>query len=251
MSSVAISVIVFACVLAGAGLGIALRAWLPEQHLNADSKSAVTIAMGLVATLSALVLGLLVGAAKQSYDAQSTAVTNMAAQIIMLDRVLAHYGPEAKPIRVDLYHAADRFLHQTWRTGEPGGTLNTAPSAGPEALLDKLQMLVPQNEEQRQIRSVAYSMILTLGQTRWLMFEERTMGVSMPMLIVLVFWLTAIFVSFGLFAPTNPTVVSAFCVAALSVSAAILLILEMYKPYKGLIQISSTPIRTALSVMGQ
>lgn len=251
MSAVAISAIVFVCVLSGAGLGIALRAWLPEQHVNPDSKSAVTVAMGLVATLSALVLGLLVGSAKQSYDAQGTAVTNMAAQMIMLDRVLAHYGPETKPIRADLYHAADRFLQQTWRTGEPGGDLNTLPSAGPEVLLDKLQGLVPRDEEQRQIRSVAYNMLLTLGQTRWLMFEERTTGVSMPLLIVLVFWLTAIFISFGLFSPTNQTVVSALCVAALSVSAAILLILEMYKPYSGLIRVSSAPIRTALSIMGR
>jgi hypothetical protein len=238
-------------VFGGALVGIALRALLPEQHVNADSKSAVTVAMGLVATLSALVLGLLVGSAKGAYDAQSTAVTNMSAQLIMLDRVLSHYGPETRPMRSDLRAAAVAFLERTWSAKGLPETPHLGHPGGPEVLLDSLQALSPKTDEQRAIRSQAYTMVLGLGQTRWLMYEERATGVSIPMLIILVFWLTAIFVSFGLFAPTNPTVVSAFCVAALSVSAAVLLILEMYKPYSGLIQISSAPLRSALAIMGQ
>lgn len=258
MSAVAISAIVFACVFGGALFGISLRAVLPEQHLTPDSKNAVTVAMGLVATLSALVLGLLVGSAKASYDTQSTAVTNMSAQLIMLDRVLSHYGPETRPIRADLRSAAIRFLNHTWPGGPPvtdsnpsGPGTSTTHTGGAEVFLDELQKLTPKDDEQREIRTQAYTMVMGLGQTRWLMYEERATGVSIPMLVILVFWLTAIFVSFGLFSPTNLTVVSALGVAALSVSAAILLILEMYKPYTGLIRIPSTAFRSALDVMGR
>jgi hypothetical protein len=106
MSALAISAIVFGCVFGGALAGIALRAWLPEPELSPDSKNAVTVAMGMVATLAALVLGLLVGSAKGSFDAQTSAVTNISAQLIMVDRVLSHYGPETEPIRADL---------RTWR----------------------------------------------------------------------------------------------------------------------------------------
>jgi hypothetical protein len=83
------------------------------------------------------------------------------------------------------------------------------------------------------------------------MYEERTDQVSTPLLVVLVFWLTAIFVSFGLFAPTNWTVIASLCVAALSVSAAVLLILEMYQPYTGFIRISDAPLIAAIAAMGQ
>jgi membrane-bound ClpP family serine protease len=71
------------------------------------------------------------------------------------------------------------------------------------------------------------------------------------MLAVLVFWLTAIFISFGLSAPRNATVITALLVSGLSVSGAIFLILEMYTPFSGVIQISSVPLRLALAQLGQ
>jgi hypothetical protein len=76
-----------------------LRRILPEHHLNADSKDIVKLGMGLIATMSALVLGLLIASAKGSYDTQRTEVTQMSADIVQLDRVLAHYGPQAKEAR--------------------------------------------------------------------------------------------------------------------------------------------------------
>jgi membrane-bound ClpP family serine protease len=92
---------------------------------------------------------------------------------------------------------------------------------------------------------------LDLGQTRWLQYAQGSASISMPLLVVLVFWLTIIFISFGLFAPGNVTVFSGLLISALSVSAAILLILELYTPYSGLIQISSAPLRNALTQLGR
>jgi len=94
-------------------------------------------------------------------------------------------------------------------------------------------------------------MLIGLGQTRWLMYEQGAASVSKPLLVVLTFWLTMIFFSFGLYAPRNATVIASLFVSGLSVSGAILLILEMYTPYSGLIEISSAPLRFALAHLGQ
>ncbi len=248
MSSITVSLIVFACIFGGALLGILLHASLPQHHLGADSKDIVKLGMGLVGTMAALVLGLLVASAKGSYDAQSAELTQMSANIALLDRVLALYGPETKETRGLLRGAVVRALDQMWSKDSTGAL--PQPSGG-EILYERIQGLSPKNDTQRSLQSQALNMAMDLGKTRWLMYEQATTSVSMPLLVVLVLWLTVIFISFGLFAPFNATVVSSLLVSALSVSGAIFLILEMYGPYAGLIQISSAPLRAALAHLGQ
>ena len=88
-----------------------------------------------------------------------------------------------------------------------------------------------------------------MGQTRWLMFEQASTQVPKPLVVTLVFWLTIIFIGWGIFAPRNATVVGTWFVSALSVSSAIFLILEMYT--RRLILVSSDPLRAALAHLGQ
>jgi hypothetical protein len=247
MSATTISLIVFACVFGGALLGILLHAVLPQQHLSNESKDIVKLGMGLVGTMAALVLGLLVASAKGSYDAQSAELTQMSANIALLDRALALYGPETKEARNLLRGAVARVLDQMWSSA----SLSVPTAAGGEILYEKIQGLSPKNDTQRSLQGQALSMAVDLGKTRWLMYEQATTSVSMPLVIVLVCWLTAIFISFGLFAPFNATVVASLLVSALSVSGAIFLILEMYTPYAGLVQISDAPLRAALAHLGQ
>ena len=245
MSSVTISLIVFACVFGGALLGIFLHAVLPQHHLSAETKDIVKLGMGLVGTMAALALGLLVASAKGSYDVQSAQLTQLSANVAFLDRVLAHYGPEAKEARDLLRSAVTHILDQMWSEDNP------SPPAGGEVVYDKIQGLSPKNDTQGSLRGQALSIAMDLGRTRWLMYAQRTTSVSVPLLVMLVLWLTVIFISFGLFAPFNGTVVSSLLVSALAVSGAIFLILEMYEPYSGLIQISSAPLRAALAHLGQ
>lgn len=248
MSSTAISLIVLTCVFGGALLGILLRVILPEHHLTDDSKDIVKLGMGLVGTMAALVLGLLVASAKGSYDAQSTELTQMSANIVLLDRALAIYGPETKQIRKVLRSAVVRILNQMW-SEDPAQSVPA--SAGGEVLYEEIQRLTPTNETQRSLQNGALNIAVDLGKTRWLMYEQATTSASMPLLIALVLWLTAIFISFGLFAPFNATVVSSLFVAALSVSCAIFLILEMYTPYTGVVELSSRPLRAAIAQLSQ
>jgi hypothetical protein len=251
MSSIAISSLVFACVFGSAVLGMFLRAALPKHHVGADSLDAVKMGTGLVATLSALVLGLLVASAKSSYDAQSSELTEVSSKIVLLDRVLAHYGPEATEVRDLLRSSVARALDQMWSKDRRSSSQLEPQSAGSEALFEKIQALSPKDEAQRSLKAQPLNIATAIGQTRWLMYEQGAASISMPLLVVLVFWLTALFISFGLFAPHNATVVASLLISALSVSGAILLILEMYAPYAGLIQVSRAPLRAALAHLGK
>lgn len=227
MTSLEISLIVFACLFGGAVFGILLRRALPHDHLSADSGNAVKLGMGLVATMSALVLGLLVSSAKTFYDAQNAELTDMSAKIVLMDRVLAHYGPEAKDARDLLRGVVINSLNRVWPQ-EEGPASGGAQSTDAEAFVDSVHALSPKDDMQRALKAQAVSTAIALGQTRWLMVAQQTTSVSKPFLAVLVFWLTVLFISFGLYAPRNATVTTAFFFAALSVSGAIFLILEMY-----------------------
>jgi hypothetical protein len=251
VSSVVISLIAFSFVFGGSLLGMALRTAMPANHLSAESQNIVKVGMGLVGTMAALVLGLLVASAKGSYDVQSSEVTQVSSSVVVLDRVLAHYGPETKEARETLRGIVALALDRMWPKDKRESSQLEPRSFAGELLYDELQMLSPKNDDQRSFRSQALSMALRLGQTRWLMYEQGASSVSMPLVIMMVFWLTIVFLSWGLFAPCNGTVIATFCVAALSVSGAILLIPEMYSPYEGMIQISSAPLRVALAHLGQ
>jgi len=251
MGSIAISLIVFACVFGGALCGMLLSRTLPPHHLSPESKNAVTISMGLVVTMAALVLGLLISSAKSFFDDQSAELTQMSARIVLLDRMLAHYGPETKEVRDQLRTFVAVNMDKIWPRERTQPSELVAPVTSSETLLAKIQGLSPKDDKQRSLQAQALSITLDLMQTRWLMYEQGASSVSRPMLVILVFWLAAIFTSFGLFAPCNPTVVTALFVAGLSVSGAIFLILEMYSPFGGLIEISSAPLRAALAHLGQ
>jgi len=238
-------------VFGGAGCGILLSRALPANHLSSDSKQVVTLSMGLVATTAALVLGLLISSAKSFYDAQSAELTQMSAKIVLLDRLLAHYGPEAKDAREALRAAVAGSIDRIWPDEHTRASELLAPSTGAENVLVKIEALSPQDDTQRSLRAQSLNLTIDLAQTRWLIYEQGANSVSTPMIVTFVFWLVAIFFSFGLFAPRNATVIAALMVAAMSVSGAIFLILEMYSPFEGLIRISSAPLRTALLHLGQ
>jgi hypothetical protein len=253
MSFMAISWIVFACVIGGALLGMLLRAVLPEHHLSTDAKDIVKLAMGLIGTMAALVLGLLIAAAQSTFREQRSDIMQLSAHIIVLDHLLAQYGPETQEARAVLRSVVVHTLHQMWpeRGAQPVQLDPTASQV--EGLYDKIQALAPQHETQRALQAQALSLAFTLVQTRWLMFAQQVRsipGAFLIVLVVLVVWLTALFLSFGLLAPPNATVIAALFVCALSVASAIFLIVELNRPFEGLLRIPSDPLRTALEHLG-
>jgi len=225
---------------------------LPENHLNPDTKDAVKVGMGLVATMAALVLGLLVASTKGAYDTQKSEVTQMAAKIVFIDRVLANYGSETAETRELLRRSVGSAINRMWpdrKLSEPA-QLDPSATSG-EAFFNSIQQLSPQNDTQRSLKSQAVQVTTDLGQMRWLLFEQTESSISLPMLIVLIAWLAIIFISAGLFAPPNATAIIALMLSALSVAGAIFLILELDSPFNGVIQISPEPMRNALAHLGR
>lgn len=251
MSSVSTSLIAFMCVFAGALIGLRLQRALPKHHLGAETKDTVHLAMGFVATMAALILGLLVASAKDSYDKQASGVTQLAAKIVYLDRLLANFGSDAQGVR-DLYR---RVVQQVTKQMWPDRHSNESqldPSAMPtEELFVAIQSLKPKNDLQSALQAQAASTSMEIGQMRWLEYEQTGTPLSKPMLGVLIFWNVVLFASFGLFAPDNGTVTAALLLAALSVAAAIFLILELHSPFTGLLQIPDTPFLDAVAHLGR
>ncbi len=205
MSSISISLITLALVFGGALFGMFLRSVLPEHHLKDESKDVVKLGVGLIATMAALVLGLLIASAKTSFDTQNNELTEMSSRIILLDRVLAQYGPEADGARQQLHRSLELFLDSLDQKDIAGPSGLNSSERG-EVLYEKIRGLSPKDDVQRSIQSDALQLMMSLGLTRWLLAEQTVSAVSRPMMIILVFWLTIIFVSFGLFAPRNTTV---------------------------------------------
>jgi hypothetical protein len=250
MLSLWIAGIAFVCVFGGALLGLFLRTRLPEGHLGAQTHDVVKLGVALIATMAALVLGLLIASAKSNYDTRSNQLLQVSANIILLDRVLALYGPETAEARARLQRSVTAVMAQFW----PAAGMLPKPidrkTSSIEMVYDSIQQLSPRNDAQRLSQTQALTVALDLGRTRVLLFQQLGSTIPVPFLVVLVFWLFIIFGSFGLFAPKNGTVIAAFFVCALSVSGAIFLILELDRSFEGLIQISGAPLRDALAQIG-
>jgi hypothetical protein len=248
VSTAATSLIAFAFIFGGALLGMLLRAILPEPHLSPDSKDVVRLGSGLIATLLALVLGLLIASAKNAYDTQSAQIKQMTAQIILLDRFLDHYGPEAETERKLLRSAVASLVGRIWQENR-STSVTTAPfvaTTTAEEFFDKLLELSPRNEAQRSYQARAMQVSNDLAQTRLLLFAQADNSIPIPFLAVLVFWLAIIFASLSLFARPNATGRPVhFC--GVSASGSIFLILELSQPFDRLIAISSAPLRHALA----
>ena len=253
MTSLTIALISAGCVFSGVLLGLLLRSLLPGHHLTNDSKDTVKLGAGMIATLSALVLGLLVSSAKSSFDTVNSEITQSAAKIILLDRVLANYGPTTKEVREQLHHSVATGIEAVWpeeKTAVPGMTTFERGN-GMELVQAKLRELSPVSETQRQLLLQAQQIAGDLSQSRWLLIEQTQNALPTTFLVMLVFWLTMLHLSFGLFAPRNATVIIMLLLCALSVSGAIFLILEMNHPLSGFIKVSSAPMRKALEHLGQ
>ena len=247
----AIGWIVFALVFGSVLLAMFVHRFLPAEHLSSDSKDVVKLGIALIATMSALVLSLLVASAKSAFDTRSNQLTQASADMILLDRALARYGPETKEARALLKSSMAVTLERFW-PAEGTKRITIDPGRSPtEVLYDKIEALKPQSDQQRSMQNQALTLATEVGRTRLLVFENLGASIPVPFLVVLVFWLCIIFASFGLFAPRNATVITVLCVCALSVAGAIFLILELDQSFEGLLQVSAAPLRAALAQLGR
>ena len=253
MGSSELALVAFACVFGGALLGLYLRAVLPEHHLSDESLDIVRLATGLVATMAALVLGLLISSSMGSFDRINNELVENAARVVSLDRLLAEYGPQTRELReqikrnystkVELLTSGDATQVAKLQTPESIGAM--------ESIQAKLWRLAPRDDEQRGLRSQALQISSELGSARALMLLQMDGSIPMRLLAVLVLWLVIIFIAFGLCAPRNYTTIGALLVCSLCASGAIFLILELDRPLDGFIKIPPAPLQAALAQLGK
>ncbi len=246
MNTTLTAVLVFGCLAGAVLVGRSVRRHIPEDHLSAESKDTVKLAMGLVATMTALLLSLLIGSAKNSYDTSRSHIIQMAAKISFLDRVLSDLGPAAAPARAELRSAVQAGVNQLWPENVGAPDRSPPSTRAGELVFSAVHALNPRDETQRALKTQASVLVVDLAQLRALLLAQSLPSISVPLLVAVIVWLVLIFLGFSLLAPPNTTTAVALIASALSVSAAIFLILELDRPFGGLVQIPSAPLAHAL-----
>lgn len=253
LNTTVVVLVAFGCTFGAALAALFVHRRLPAQHLEGDSKDVVKLVLGLVATITALVLGLLISSAHSAYDAQEAELQQLGVHLYQIDRILAHFGPDAAKERQALRDMVVADVAQIWESqgGMPAANAPWTQQRDAEALFDGIAGLTPKTELQRFGQSRALQLLASVGETRRLLVEQSSGVLSRPFLIVLVSWASVLFFGFGLLSRSNVTVVAALLVGAVSVAGAIFLILEMNQPFAGWMQVSSAPLQNALAQMGR
>lgn len=241
-----IGLISFAAIFGGALIGRFVARRLPGHHLSSETQSVVTVSVAVIGTLSALVLGLMITSANSSFSARADEVRELSLQLIRMDRNLRRYGPETEDARAKLREWATAKTQQLFTDkGQPSPSGETT-IAMLESVQDAVLALTPKDERQKYLRTLCVTLSSTLIQARWSLEQRRGHSIPVPFLVLLVFWLSIVFASFGLFAPANPTALITLFLCSVAVSGGIILIEELDNPLSGFIHVPSDSMRKAL-----
>ena len=241
--------LVFAVLAAAALFSLWLSPRLPEHYRSAETTSNLRLGMGVIATIAAVVLGLLLNGVKGHFDLTDREVQALGADLIVLDRTLRFYGPDAA-------HARDLLARYTVRVME-----GTFPSSGHAPIVDDqvAEDLLNQTEQailslqphpqEPDFKEQALTQVRSIVRRRQMLIAESGSVVSLPIVVAVTLWLGLVFASFGYNAPRNRMMVIILLVCAASIASTIFLIMEIDRPVTGLMTVSSEPIQHALSVM--
>lgn len=245
--------IVVLCTFGGALIGRRLRSSLPADHVGSEARDTIELAFGLTATMAALVLGLVTASAKETFDSMNLAVKHAAMDTLVLDRLLARYGPETAEIRQDLRHAVGARIEMIWPSSDkrpayldPNTQLHSV-----EQLVDKIGSLEPKDELHKGIKTRANDLAEELLQIRWLQVTVLESSVPTLFLGILLGWMTVTFTCYGLLAPRNLTVFGALFLCSATVGSAVFLILELDGPFDGVLKVNPDLLRYAMEHLGQ
>jgi len=252
--------LVFLCVSAAVGYFVKTR--LPERHRSRDSFEIVQTSINLLVTFTAIVLGLLTTSVKNGFDAAYSVRGQYAAALAQFDSCLQDYGPQTDPIRAQLRAYTAAVIASTWPDETPPdgvkypdtkGMPLTGESGVLGGIIDDvgkaLRRLQPADPLHQHLQSACEQQYSNLVTSRWTVIEQARPSFSPPFYWVLVFWLVILFASIGLTAPKGPVTVIVIALSAISVSAAMFVILDLDTPYGGLFGIPSASMRHALADM--
>jgi hypothetical protein len=251
MNGVATGLLVFAFLAGVSLLVLWLHPRLPSAHRSKETTDIIRLGIGVVATVAALILALLISSVKNNFDQVNHDVQQFARGLVLTDRALRFYGPGAEPARALLVQYTERALRETWPDDKTKAIVQD-PIAG--ALLDQTEAAIQalQSEGRKPIQAAAAAdAIREVVRQRWELVEERGSAVSPTLVTALALWLGLIFASFGYNAPRNAAVLLLLLVCAASVAGAVFLVVDMDGPFTGLLTVPSDPVRRALAHMQQ
>lgn len=248
MDPLTLAGISFAAGLFGILLGAFARRLLPNDEPSPDSKDVLKLSLGIVVSLTALVLGLLVASAKSGYDMRRSEINRMTASVVLLDHLLFEYGDGAMATRIALRKEVPLLVKRIWsETPSPmiqPGPFRSLPEG--EALYQLLLNLEATTLAQRELRSRVLQLVRDLSELRLLLFSHFSSSVPLPFLAIVMLWIVVLFTGFSLMAPPSPIAVTSLLVCAISVAGAIFLILELDQPFTGIMTIPSDALERAL-----
>ena len=243
------SLIAFICMFGGALGAMFVARRLPEHHVSKETQDTVKLGVGMIAAMASLILGLMTASVKGGFDTTDKDVHTYALNILTVDSYMRHYGPEACGARDLLRRYTEGVIEEAWSGGDDSGTPNLKTG---KILLDldgAVRSWTPQSEDQRAIRASVAERLQTLLASRWTISQEAVTNIPGVFVLVLLIWLTLIFISFGLFAPSNIVVVGALLLCSLSISCALFIIMEMSGPFEGIILVQPKPLMRVLDVL--
>jgi Protein of unknown function (DUF4239) len=255
MDSTVLASVVFGCVFVASLAGMALNAFLPAHHRSAASHDAIKLSTGMISVLASLVLGLLVASVKGSFDTTDSQMRSFAANLILLDQTLREWGPDTAKARDLVRDYTARSIQDHWPQEAASGRAFQMENTDSGNVLDAARLailqLAPSDPMHRDLRESAVKLMDGLLQTRWLLIERAESSIEPIFLVILVAWITLIFLSFGYNAPFNTTVIMSFLICAVALAACLFVIAEMDTPFDGVITISSKAMHSALAHMSQ
>src|ERR1700761_4203146 len=231
--------------------GMLLRKRIPTDQLGASQKEVIRLGAGFLATLSAVLISLMIASAKNSYDTQAAHFRTLAAYLVETDQLLVQYGPETIQMRILMRQAVPAAIDRIWREKRSANQDSAFTSASlAEQINSAITTLSPANDAQRGLKRRIEEAGAEIARTRLLMFADGDRAILTPFLLILIFWLAVVFASYALFVEPGPVVIAALLVVALSISGALFLVADLSQPFAGLMQIPKEPLRDTLAPLG-
>ena len=249
MTNFTISVLTFVLLSSVSLLTMYFHARLPERHRDAETLATVSRNANIFVVITSLVFGLLITSAKNTFEAVDRNQHNYGTELILFDRILRDYGADANDARNRLVAYAEEALAHPARVEEIERTRQDRSGRALDAVGTALDDIHPADLFHQSLLSDAHNHYRDVVHLRWVMVEQSEGSLPMPILAMLLAWLTLLFLSHGYRAPQNAVVVSMLLVSAVLIAASVYLVLDMELPFKGPIQTTDQPIRRALNEM--
>jgi hypothetical protein len=249
--SVWLLIISLGAMTGGVAVGSWLRGRLPEHHLNDQATGVIKSGVGLISTLAALILGLLISTAKISYDSTASQLSQISSDLVLLDEMLSGYGQPADGARRSLRELSGTLANGIWIEASKPRRRAFVTTDAWRRFAVALDQLPNATDQQRSLRKQIDDVVSRSAQARLHLHSDAGGTLPAPFLVLLVFWLAVIFASYGILGPMNPTVRGFMFLFALSSAGALFLIAELNTPFSGLLKLPEAEISQALSPLSR